>query len=191
MNAQDLLDLIPDSEGVGNNKRGRKRKRTGSSTAGDASAAGSSTAGDASAVDILALLPNALSSHQRAKRRLAINRVTGRQRARASGSDKQLLVNIRRFNSSGRAVTDDKIMKTQTQSGKPAKLKGKAQWKKWTPEASQRAAFSKGTVRQVAKDLSDGQNKYRPTTIAHCRSFVGKTTLMARQRGAENCRGEA
>ena len=82
-------------------------------------------------------------------------------------------------------MTQDKRMKTHIKGGRvwaAVKVRGKGGWKRWTPEAIQKAAFSKGALRNVVQDLSDAQNKYSPTTVAHCR-FVGAGAIVDGQTG--------
>ena len=70
----------------------------------------------------------------------------------------------------------------KAEHGPPVKLRGQGEWKRWTPGAIQKAAFSKGSLWQVVQDLSDAQNKYSPTTVAHCR-FIGAGTIVDGQTG--------
>ena len=64
-----------------------------------------------------------------------------------------LQVKAKRFNASGRAVRQDQLMPVgtgkQMNVNKKTKRKqwGSSAWRKWTPEAVQRAAFDKGAVR--------------------------------------------
>ena len=51
----------------------------------------------------------------------------------------------------------------------------------WTPEA----AFSRGVLPQVSSDLFDAQNKYRPTTVSHCRFLAGKAILDGQMEGCK------
>ena len=95
-----------------------------------------------------------------------------------------LAVQAQRFNRSGRAVTADALMvmpgkcqsRAQKQQGPGAK------WRAWTPEAVQRAGFSKSTTRQTAAAWKDGHGKAAtgsrsPWHVACCKSVCAQAIL--------------
>ena len=71
-----------------------------------------------------------------------------------------LAVQAQRFNRSGRAVTADAlmVMPGKSRSGRQTQ-QGTGKWRSWTPEAVQRACFSKSTLRQTVAAWKDGHGK--------------------------------
>ena len=142
-----LLSLIPaDQERRPSLRRSRKRK---------ADEAVLDSAGDGavldSAADILALIPrkrDRIYVDRNPKVRLKI-----RSEGKLSRQSMQQVVNARRFNASGRAIRHDNMIPTE----KVGKLKGTGSWKRWTPEAIQRAGFSKISSRGFAQSVQENK----------------------------------
>eukprot|EP00973_Karenia_brevis_P033369 4602300-Karenia_brevis.AAC.1 len=53
------------------------------------------------------------------------------------------------------------------------------------PEGIQRAAFSKGPLRQIAASLSDGDNTYSQRSVALCRSVTARTVIEGQRQGID------
>ena len=126
-----------------------------------------------SAVLVLGLLPGDRRGGR--CRRMQWN-TTKRVRKTHKVVHKQVRAKMVRFNMSGRAVTVDALMNLDA---KVTKVPGKARWKKWLPEAIQKAAFSQGSLRAIAKSMQDGHGphgarEYSPTTVMHCRFLATK-----------------
>ena len=64
-----------------------------------------------------------------------------------------------RFNRSGRAVTADAFMVMPGTARLRAQKQGPGTWTSWTPEAVQRAGFSKGSLRQTLAEFKDCRGK--------------------------------
>jgi hypothetical protein len=155
MDAAELLALLPE-------RRGRKRKRTSprqtedaerSSTRQreDAEARLAANPADMDAEALLALIPKEGRGKYRRKpkwqkqNRIAANRFGPKM----TGLAQQRHVQMMRHNSSGRALRADAKMTLVDNASR--KLKGPSAWKKWTPEAIQRAAFTKVSGRAFQK----------------------------------------
>ena len=98
---------------------------------------------------------------------------------------KQARAKMVRFNMSGRAVTVDDLMNLDA---KVTKVPGRSRWKKWLPEAIQKAAFSQGSLRAIAKSMQDGhgphaKRKYSPTTVMQCRHLASLVVTNGTARG--------
>ena len=92
-------------------------------------------------------------------------------------SMKQLRARIYRFNASGLAVRRDDLMHL---AGDIVKVRGKGQWKKWTPEAVQRVAFGQGSMRQIVQGLETAHGptshgKHAHSMVHHCKMFVARS----------------
>jgi hypothetical protein len=79
--------------------------------------------------------------------------------------------------------------------GAVIKIKGKGQWKKWLPEAIQKAAFSKGTLRQIAASmrtpgLGNG-GKRGHNVIAKCQMMAAGVIVEGRKRGIQRLRARS
>ena len=84
-------------------------------------------------------------------RRIRPSKVNSKRRTAAR---KQLRAKINKFNSSGRAVTADDLM---SEGRHRIHVRGSSGWRKWLPEAIQRAAFQRGSLSQVAQSMADAQ----------------------------------
>ena len=129
------------------------------------------------ASDLLELLPRrGRTSNQKRRCLKALKQVWRRNR-----SAKWLADQARRFNLSGRAVTADDFMRMPG-AGRVPRQQGRGKWKSWTPEAVQRAAFAKGSLRQVAASMKDGHSRSAtgsrsPWQVACCRAACCKAIL--------------
>ena len=161
MDCHALLALIPDDEPAGG---ARKRKRSSTSQAtGFAQRNRSSTRhgtvsapSDAMSIDaLLRLIP---SRKQISKRKLNGSRDT------TTGAAQQQIVHVQRLNKSGRATRHDALIQT---GGNVCKVKGKSAWRRWTPEAIQRAGFSHVGVRAFAEGTKDTKNPTASGKTSH------------------------
>ena len=146
MDCQALLALIPRERKRSQKERKRKQKRSPSSQE-SALRAGDGAVLD-SAADILALLPQRDRTHRNRNPRLKIT-----TKGKTSRQSMQQVVNARRFNASGRAIRRDSMIPTE----KVGKLKGRGAWKKWQPEAIQRAGFSKNRAGGFAQSAPENK----------------------------------
>ena len=96
----------------------------------------------------------------------------------------KLAVQAQRFNRSGRAVTADAlmVMPGKCRSGRKRWQDGAGKWRSWTPEAVQRACFSKSTLRQTVAAWKDGHGKAAtgsrsPWQVACCKSACAQAIL--------------
>ena len=92
-----------------------------------------------------------------------------------------LRVKAKRFNASGRAVRQDQLMPVgtgkQMNVNKKTKRKkwGSSAWRKWTPEAVQRAAFDKGAVRVTQQSFKDSLGAASSGIIGHTNVIYTKS----------------
>ena len=143
MDCRALLALVPNEC---RRKRKRSSTRQGSNENGLRPGNG---AASTSAADILALLPR-----QRDRTHLDRNpRPKITTKGKISRQSMQQVVNARRFNASGRAIRRDSMIPTE----KVGQLKGRGAWKKWGPEAIQRAGFSKNRAGGFAQSAPENQ----------------------------------
>ena len=132
-----------------------------------------------SASELLALVqPRGRTSDQRRRCVKAWRQQWSRYRAA-----QKLAVQAQRFNRSGRAVTADALLAMPGKCQSRAQKQGQgAKWRAWTPEAVQRAGFSKSTVRETAAALKDGHGKAAtgsrsPWHVACCKSVCAQAIL--------------
>jgi len=194
----DMPEMVPEESSAG------EESDSGPSAAGEAlrdpedllamleDESGPSAAGEPEALgapeDILALLHDDIYRNSRRrmqKRRVKHNGRLFRKDKKERHVAKQLVAKARRFNASGRAVRQDALI---TLEGSVPKIKGSTQWKKWLPEAIQKAAFSKGPLRTIVKSMQDGHGplasqKVSPTTVMQCRSLTAKAIVDGTQKG--------
>ena len=108
-------------------------------------------------------------------------------------STKRLEAQARKFNLSGRVVTADDLMLMPNTNYAGRTKSGAGKWKSWTPEAVQRAAFAKGSLRQVVASMKDGHGKSAggsrsPWHVACCKAVCsqailqGQNTMLQRLR---------
>ena len=103
-------------------------------------------------------------------------------------------MHVQRFNKSGRATRSDALIQT---GGKVCKVKGKSQWKRWTPEAIQRAGFSKCSVRSYCAGMKDTRNpttasgKTSHSSVTFSRQAVAKTIVDGTTRGLDRICSES
>ena len=73
---------------------------------------------------------------------------------------------------------------------KVQRVPGEMQWKKFTPEAIQRAAFSKGSLRQIAASVGGKHRSQRRSAsfIGDCKAFVSFTVIEGQQRRLKRLR---
>ena len=109
--------------------------------------------------DVLALL---FPKRKRYDKKRALRYVS--RHFQSGAVSKQSQLRALRHNRSGHAVTQDQLFPVLP-IPKVQRVPGKVQWKKYTPEAIQRAAFSKGTLRQIAASVGA---KHR----SQCRSLA-------------------
>ena len=186
MDCNALMALIADDEPAGG---ARKRKRSSTSQAtGYAQRNRSSTRhgtasapSDAMSIDaLMRLLPS--SGRKEIKKR----KLNG-ARDRTIGAAQQQIVHVQRFNKSGRATRHDALMQTM-QAGVDDKVKGTSAWRRWTPEAIQRAAFSKCSVRACVEGMKDTKNpiasgKTSHATVTFSKQAVAKMIVDGTTRG--------
>ena len=86
---------------------------------------------------------------------------------------KRLAAQTHKFNASGKAVTQDDLMRVDCDV---VAVGGSGRWKKWLPEAIQKAAFSRATLRQVALFMKDGHGP--ASTGKRGASSVGQTKFV-------------
>ena len=74
----------------------------------------------------------------------------GKSKRSLTAAHKQLQAKMTRFNASGSAVTSDALMSVGTALGQASDqthaVRGSSAWRRWTPEAIQKAAFAKGSL---------------------------------------------
>ena len=187
MDCNTVLALIIDYEPAGG---ARKRKRSSTSQAtGFAQRNRSSTRHGTASVpsdamsidDLLRLLP----SRGRHRRQRLYKRKLNGARDRTTGAAQQQTVLVQRHNRSGRATRKDALIQT---GGNVCQVKGKSEWRRWTPEAIQRAAFSRGSVRSLAESMKDTRNptasgKTAHASLTYSKEAVAKTILDGTARG--------
>ena len=110
-----------------------------------------------SIADLLRLVPS------RGRQPLKKRKLTG-ARDRTTGAAQQQIVQVQRFNKPGRATRHDALMQT---GGNVCKVRGESTWRRWTPEAIQRAGFSRGSVRTFAEDMKDTKNPTASGKTSH------------------------
>ena len=143
MDCRALLALVPNEC---RRKRKRSSTRQGSNENGLRPGNG---AASTSAADILALLPRQRDRTHRDRNPKP--KIT--TKGKISRLTMQQVVNARRFNASGRAIRRDSMIPTE----KVGKLKGRGAWKKWQPEAIQRAGFSKNRAGGFAQSAPENK----------------------------------
>ena len=140
-----------------------------------------------------------LDSQPNKRRRLqhTLNKQKSRRGASYTEADKVTEVRARRFNNSGMAVTADQLIPLAESSAdgrrkghysKVVKVTGSGQWKRWLPEAMQKAAFSKGTLRQIAAQWKQGhgptsEGKHSHSTIQDMKHVVALTIFDGTEAG--------
>jgi hypothetical protein len=123
--------------------------------------------------------------HRRRFQKTATNH---RERAKNTASK------MNRFNCSGKAVTADDLM--HPPGVKAPKIRGTSAWREWTPEAIQKAAFMRTTMRAVCESLSDGRGRSAkgrrsPGQVAKCKNFIANTILAGQSRGCARLRQQS
>ena len=143
------------------------------------------------AMEILALVANPNQGPQAKatrRRRLAINKKIGRKNELETSSSKIITAKALRFNTSGLAVTMDKLIVPE--GGGIGKVSGSSGWRCWLPEAVQRAGFSPGTAREIAVSFREGHGplsggKYSPQTIQDCKAVIAKAIMDGTKGGLQ------
>lgn len=134
------------------------------------------------AMDVLNLL-NPKSKRKKQKLHFRSKHVADKRRRSAAA--KSLEVKMKRFNKSGRAVTADMLMHRDQ-----ARCPGKGKWKKWQSSAVIHAAFSKGSLRQIAKSIAVW-GKRSPASVAHSRGVVAQAICEGQKKGVQRLRDQS
>ena len=148
-----------------------------------------------SALELLTLLPRGRHTIHQGRHN---GKVGKKQRATRLGIMQQT-AKVRTFNSSGLAVTADDLMCDPASSAvkKVVKVKGKGAWRKWLPEPIQRAAFSKGTHRDIAHSMRQthgkrvGSDKRAHGMIAKCKMSAAQIIVTGQDEGLKRKRRES
>jgi hypothetical protein len=79
---------------------------------------------------------------------------------------------------------------------KAPKIRGKSVWREWTPEAIQKAAFMRTTMRAVCESMADGRGRSAkgrrsPGQVAKCKNFIAYTILAGQSRGCARLRQQS
>ncbi|CAJ1389327.1 unnamed protein product [Effrenium voratum] len=180
------------AEGAAGCRRGRGRKRA---AAGQAEEAGDAEAEEAEGeAEQAAGGPGEAAAARRGRRpalrRLAVgprrqqqaqNAVRRRGQAAEQLKQKQLALQGKSFNKSGRARTSDHRMPGRDLGR--AQAAGRGAWKTWTPEAVLRAGFGSesATARQIAKEVEGASAAQALMARQTCAAAV----LSAQQEGCE------
>ena len=191
-------------------ERRPQARASGAADAGrrpQARASGSAGAGERpqarliNAQALLDLLPGSGNSSRTKKQTAEIHRrrfvrikTEHKARRNNTAAAKQQRSKQLRFNTSGKAITADDVM--YPAGVQAPKIRGTNSWKEWTPEAIQRGAFMKGTLRQICASLADGhgvfgKGKRGPQHVANCRKFSANTIDAGQSRGKRRLRRQS
>ena len=155
MDASAILDLLPPAGAS------RKRRRLAEPLAAGREAVDNAEPGEdaeplaagMNARDVLALIDGRHRPAKRGQRgptRGNTNWKVVKRRWSLRAAVKQLQAKATRFNASGSAVTSDALMSVGTALGQASDqtraVRGSSAWRRWTPEAIQKAAFAKGSL---------------------------------------------
>ena len=190
-NAMDFLSFIGEGEEQPPQARGRPRAR--------GRGRGNSGRPVASAMEVLAFIGE--RDEQPPQARNPVGRPRGRRQTgalkythlqRKKSQQKVLRFQMRRFNTSGRAVNVDGLMIGEAprlgKRGPRPKVKvGSGGWKRYLPEAIMRMAFSAGPARQVAASFDDAHRhsqgiKRSPACVLQCRAVCARTIRHVQER---------
>ena len=174
MDCDALLDLVPKA-------KGRTRRRPSARLLGTAT-----DSADMNADDILALVPPAAK-----KRKMWCKQIRSNgKRDQMTGAAQQQLVVAHRYNSSGRAIRQDSLINLE---GRHACVRGPSGWRRWLPEAIQRAAFSSASNRSFAKSSQDNQSatalgKVGHVTVIQSKKVVASAIMQGTRQGLDRIR---
>ncbi len=147
------------------------------------------------AMAMLDMIGQGSARRTKRQRNVASHMESFRGRWRATARTKRLRLQVYKFNRSGRAVTHDDLMEApaRVHGLGPGRLRGRGSWKKWQPEAIQRAAFAKGTLRQIAQSMADGHGdgasgQRGVRHLSNCKSVCALTILAGQARGLRRLR---
>ena len=100
-------------------------------------------------------------------------------------TEKQMRIKASRFNRSGFAITEDDKMPLKPTTQRP-RLKGTSRWKKWTPEAIQRAAGARAPARVTVKGMHSkraGARTHSHMSVIHSKSLCAKAIMDGQAAG--------